>query len=100
MVFVPTTPEFIATAIDHTTVSFSGAVETHTDRRTGTPRRHEKDFDRDGDIDLLFHFRLEETNLTCDTEEATLTGRLGNGSEFSATARIYMTEGPRIIKVR
>jgi hypothetical protein len=100
VVYVPTTPEFDTAVIDHTTVSFEGAVETHRVGRSREPRRHEKDYDRDGDTDLVFHFRLGETNLNCDSQEATLSGQLYDGREFSVTTGIYMEEGPRIIKIR
>jgi hypothetical protein len=73
-VAILTTEDFDATAVDHTTVAFEGAGEMHVDKKSGNPRRHEEDVDGDGDIDLVFHFRLRDTGLTCDSTEGTLTG--------------------------
>jgi len=95
-----TTPTFDATAVDHTTVNLDGAYESHADAKTGLARRHEKDIDHDGDVDLLFHFRFGETELTCDSTEATLTGYLFDGTEFTSTSQVKMREGPRVIKVK
>jgi len=39
------------------------ASETHVDKKTGESRRHEEDVDGDGDTDLVFHFRLSDTDL-------------------------------------
>ena len=82
---------FDATTVDHTTVTFEGASEMHVDKRSGEPRRHEEDVDYDGDMDLVFHFRLGDTNLTCDSEEGTLTGETFDGQS------IQITDGVRMI---
>ncbi|HEY4510119.1 MAG TPA: hypothetical protein VJC15_03985 [Candidatus Paceibacterota bacterium] len=50
--------------------------------------RHEEDVDGDNDIDLMFHFRLDDTTLTCDSTEATLTGRTFLGDLFIGTDSI------------
>jgi hypothetical protein len=47
-VAILTTDDFDATTVDHTTVLFEGAEETHIDKQTGLPRRHEEDVDNDG----------------------------------------------------
>jgi uncharacterized repeat protein (TIGR01451 family) len=73
-VAVLTTDTFDALTVDHTIVVFEGASETHVDKKSGEPRRHEEDADGDGDIDLVFHFRLGDTSLTCESSEATLEG--------------------------
>ncbi|HJR80784.1 MAG TPA: DUF4114 domain-containing protein [Anaerolineales bacterium] len=78
-VAILTTDNFDALSVDHTTVSFEGASETHLDQN-GDPRRHERDVDEDGDIDLVFHFRLGDTSLTCDSTTGTLTGTTFDGS--------------------
>ena len=57
----------------HATVRFEGASEKHVNR-SGKPRRHEEDVDNDGDIDLVFHFVLDETELGCDSAVAILRG--------------------------
>ena len=72
-VAILTSDDFDATTIDHTTVIFEGASETHVDKKTGLARRHESDVDGDGDIDLVLHFRLGDTGLDCDSTDGTLT---------------------------
>jgi hypothetical protein len=71
-VAILTTADFDATAVDHTTVMFEGAAETHVDKKTGLPRRHEEDVDSDGDRDLVFHFRYGNTGFDCSSTEGVL----------------------------
>lgn len=78
-VAILTTDSFDATTVDHTTVSLNGASEAHVDPMTGEPQRHEEDVDYDGDIDLVFHFRLGDTDLTCYSEEGILVGETYEG---------------------
>ena len=84
-VAILTTDDFDATAVDHTTVTFEGASETHLDRRSGQPRLHEEDVDIDGDDDLVFHFRLGDTDLDCGSTDGTLTGETFDGQPFVGT---------------
>jgi hypothetical protein len=73
---VLTTEDFDATTVDPVTVSFAGA----------SPLRWAmEDVDRDGDIDLLFHFRTQELDLTEDSTEATLTGATHGGTSIQGT---------------
>ena len=74
-----TTDSFDALSVDHNTVRFGDAAETHTDKKTGEATRHEEDFEGDGDIDLIFHFRANETGYDCDSTKFTLTGETYNG---------------------
>jgi hypothetical protein len=83
-----TTADFDALTVDHTNVWFEGAEETHIDKKSGLPRRHEEDVDRDGDLDLVFHFRLGDTALTCESVEGTLTGLLWDKTEFTGSAEL------------
>jgi beta-glucanase (GH16 family) len=78
-VAILTTDSFDATTVDHNTVRFGDAAETHRDKKTGEARRHEEDYEGDGDIDLVFHFRFEETGYDCDTAQPTLTGETFDG---------------------
>jgi len=91
-VAILTTEDFDATTVDHTTVTLEGASETHVDKKSGQPRRHEEDVDGDGDIDLVFHFRLGGTDLTCDSTEAALTGETFDGQAIEGTDAVRMID--------
>ena len=93
-VAVLTTDDFDALTVDHTTVKFEGASETHVDKHSGEPRRHEEDVDRDGDVDLVFHFRRGDTDLTCESTEGMLTGETFDGMLIEGTDAVRMV-GPR-----
>jgi hypothetical protein len=86
------TEDFDATTVDHTTVTFEGASETHVNMKSGEPRRHEEDVDRDGDADLVFHFRLGDTNLTCESTEGTLTGETIDAQAIVGTDAVRMID--------
>ena len=85
-VAILTTDDFDATTVDHTTVRFGEASETHVNKKTGEARRHVEDHDGDGDDDLVFHFRYAETGLPCDSSEAVLTGSTFDGAGIIAGA--------------
>lgn len=91
-VAILTTDDFDATTVDHTTVTFEGADETHVDKKTGLPRRHEEDVDGDGDTDLVFHFRLGDTGLNCASTDGTLTGETFGGTGVVGTDAVRMVE--------
>jgi beta-glucanase (GH16 family) len=74
-----TTDSFDALSVDHNTVRFGNASEAHRDKKSGEAQRHEEDFEGDGDLDLIFHFRAEETGYDCDTTQLTLTGETFGG---------------------
>jgi hypothetical protein len=99
-VAILTSPEFDATSVNHTTVRFEGAMETHIDKKTGLPRRHDVDVDGDGDADLVFHFRFGNTGLSCDSVEATLVGELVDRTPITASEEVKMVHGTRVITVR
>jgi beta-glucanase (GH16 family) len=73
-VAILTTDSFNALTVDHNTVRFGDAAETHRNKKTGQAIRHETDVDRDGDRDLLFHFRVKETGYNCKSTDLLLTG--------------------------
>jgi len=91
-VAVLTTDDFDALTIDHTTVTFEGASEIHVDKKTGEPRRHEEDVDFDGDLDLVFHFSLGDTTLTCASETGTLIGEIYAGIPVEGTDSVRMVK--------
>ncbi|MCP5097455.1 MAG: hypothetical protein GY943_18065 [Chloroflexi bacterium] len=93
-VAILTNDGFNALDVDHTTVTFAGANEIHRNPVTGVPARHEKDVDRDGDLDLIFHFRLGDTNLDCDATEGSLLGETVDGQAITGTDNLILT-GPR-----
>jgi beta-glucanase (GH16 family) len=83
-VILLTTDSFDATTVDHSTVMLGDAYETHVDKKTGEPWRHEEDADGDGDTDLVFHFRFDETGLSCDPEIVPFTGWTFDGQPITA----------------
>jgi hypothetical protein len=91
-VAVLTTEDFDAMTVDHTTVSFEGASEIHVNRKTGEPLRHVEDVDLDGDMDLVFHFRLRDTGLTCESTEAVLVGETYDGIPIEGTDSVRMVK--------
>jgi len=91
-VAILTTDDFDAQSVDHETVKFGEASETHVSKRDG-PVRHVEDVDDDGDLDLLFHFRWGETELGCDTETAGLNGTTFD--EVSIYGEDHITIVPR-----
>ena len=91
-VAILTTDTFDATTVDHTTVSFEGAGETHVNKKTGEPIRHVEDVDLDGDMDLVFHFRLGDTALICESTEGTLIGETYDGIPIEGSDSIRMID--------
>ena len=89
-VAILSTDDFDATTVDHTTVTFEGASETHVDENTGSARRHEEDVDGDGDTDLVSHFRLGDTDLTCESTEGKLEGETFDGQAIEGTDAVRM----------
>ena len=76
-VAILTTGDFDATSVNASTVLFGpdGAAKAHK-------RAHLEDVDSDGDTDMVFHFRTQETGITQGNLEACLTGETNGGQEF------------------
>ncbi|MHA2101653.1 MAG: hypothetical protein ACW99A_23620 [Candidatus Kariarchaeaceae archaeon] len=73
-VSILTTEVLNATTIDPLSVAFGpeGAEEAHG-------KGHIEDVDDDGDLDLVLHFRTQETGIECGDTEAVLTGETFGG---------------------
>lgn len=73
-VAILTTDDFDATTVDPMTVAFgpAGANEAHG-------CSHFSDVDFDGDVDLMLHFRTQETGIQPGDTEACLTGQTLDG---------------------
>ncbi len=78
-VAILTTPTFDATTVNPLTVLFgpAGATEAHG-------RGHIEDVDGDGNLDMVLHFRTQETGIACGQNWATLNGQTIGGQPFSA----------------
>ncbi len=81
-----TTDTFDALTIDHTSVTLGNASETHLDRNTGQAKRHLEDVDNDGDLDLVLHFRADETGIDCDVYPLPIKGRTFAGQPIATGA--------------
>lgn len=97
-VAILTTSEFDATTVDPATVELSGAnVATHG--HGGRLLVSAKDVDRDGDVDLLLHFKIEGLDLEEGDAVATLTGLTSEGIQIDGSDTIYIVPSrpaPRI----
>lgn len=71
--------DFDATQIDFSTVSFGpdGASTAHDG--------HVEDVNDDGYMDMVFHFKTQETGIACGDPDATLTGKTTGGTQFTGT---------------
>ena len=89
-VAILSTDVFDATTVDHSTVSFEGACETHVSNKTGELRRHEEDVDGNGYTDLVFHFLMSDSNLDCDSIEGKIVGETFSGEVFKGSDSVHM----------
>jgi hypothetical protein len=96
------TPAFDATTINADTVRFgrdgSATLASEKHQQDGTAIRHEADANGDGLTDLVFHFRLGDTDFSCADIPigssafipATISGQLAGGEEFEGTGGFEM----------
>ena len=82
-VAILTTGTFDALTVSPSTVQFgpAGASIAH---RSG----HLKDVDKDGDLDLVLHFRTQESGIQCGDTEAFLTGETFDGQPIQGSDSI------------
>jgi hypothetical protein len=81
-VAILTTAAFDATTVDPLSVEFgpNGATESHG-------KGHIEDADGDGDLDMVLHFKTQQTGIQCGDTDATLTGT-ANGQNITGTDAI------------
>jgi hypothetical protein len=79
-VAILTTSDFDATTVDASTVEFGpdGAMMIHKNA-------HLEDVDGDGDIDMVLHFRTQDTGIADGDTEASLSGETFDGQDILGT---------------
>jgi len=82
-VAILTTEAFDATSIDPSTTMFGpdGATEAHG-------KGHIEDADYDGDLDLVLHFKTQDTGISCGASAAFLTGATFDGQAIEGSDSI------------
>jgi len=88
-VAILTTDTFDAVQIDPLSVTF-GVLPTSESHSRG----HIEDVDGDGDVDLVLHFRTQETGITCGETEITLVGKTFGGESISGSDTINTVSCP------
>ena len=73
-VAILTTPTFDATTVDADTVQFGPGAASKLHKKA-----HVEDVDGDGDLDLVLHFRTQDTGIAPGDTEACLTGETFGG---------------------
>lgn len=76
-VAILTTPAFDATTVDAGMVRFGPGAATKAHKKG-----HVQDVDDDGDLDVLLHFRTQDTNIGSTDTEACLTAETFDGQQI------------------
>ena len=72
-----TTVHFDAASVDADSVRFGPAEVEKAHKKA-----HSEDVDDDGDLDLVLHFRTQDTGIALGDTEACLTGQIYDGMPF------------------
>ena len=83
-VAILTTSGFNAWDVDPYSIEFASAAPG---------RWTMEDVDRDGNLDMLFHFYTQDLNLTNESTEATLTGETSDGTPIKGTDTVNIVPG-------
>lgn len=73
---------FDVTTIDPATLEFAGASPRHNLLKNNVLARHLEDVNNDGYVDLVTHYRTQETNIAPGDTEACIMGNFGGGFMF------------------
>jgi len=92
-VAVLTTDEFEAAWIDHTTVTFGPGEAREAHQTRHGIARHEQDVDGNPGLDLMFHFRFDETGIECGDDSVSLEGYTYDGRKVIGRAVLHTVPG-------
>jgi len=84
-VAILTTDTFDATTVDPSSVRFGPDLAYMVHRKA-----HEEDVDEDGDLDLVFHFYIQDTGFECGDIEAILTGQTWGGTSIEGVGEVNL----------
>jgi len=92
-VAVLATDLFDASTVNTDTIRFgpNKAQEIHSDKNDKA-RQHLEDIDNDGDLDLILHFKFEDTGIECGDTEAMIVGQTQEGFDVMGTDTIRIIE--------
>jgi hypothetical protein len=88
-VAILSTDDFDATFVDPSTVVF-GPAGSPTGASMIHKKAHQEDVDEDGDLDLVFHFYIQDTGFECSDIEAILTGQTRDGTYIEGEGEVNL----------